>query len=58
MNDGPFDVVQLAQKMWIPKSQLLDDAIKDLFKKYGVMDCSNDLNKSAAPAVADSIWTL
>ncbi|AWA36592.1 MULTISPECIES: ribbon-helix-helix domain-containing protein [Klebsiella] len=31
----------------MPKSQLLDEAIKDLFKKYGVMDCSNDLNKSA-----------
>ncbi|MGX2419885.1 hypothetical protein ACWJ3T_00130 [Klebsiella pneumoniae] len=42
----------------MPKSQLLDDAIKDLFKKYGLLDCSNDLNKSAAPAVADSIRTL
>ncbi|WP_410315045.1 hypothetical protein, partial [Klebsiella pneumoniae] len=29
----------------MPKSQLLDDAIKDLFKKYGLLDCSNDLNK-------------
>ncbi|WP_410315245.1 hypothetical protein, partial [Klebsiella pneumoniae] len=26
----------------MPKSQLLDDAIKDLFKKYGLLDCSND----------------